>query len=978
MPKLPKGSPRALWEEVRTASKCSSLRSGRLGSRQNPELAKMRTSASEGQFPSLPKISASVRAASFEEIFKDAQRRAQHRRVQERKKSEETGEGLPSVSTANINKNTISGFHAFTALLRNLNARSAGDFANIDLEAERAAEAEEKRKAEEAEIQRMTRLTMLASSALTEQTDQDMTVPARRGSVGAGVEENGALSDMQKRKREDAAIQRARMERERDPEDVAELLRPPDFGLVVERFHWDGPGLSEKELRKAEEQFHVYKTEGQGDVHLDRLYELLTSLFYMTIDEAVIKKLVKEITPFSALEKQELYDFLRKYTQYERDYIRKVFQEFDEDGSGELNTNEVQAVLEAIGCSPFRGTLQRLIEAVDVDHSQTLDFNEFLSLLLVYRQTDGFSHKEVRQLYRTFCRFAVEDPQGTKKVPEHRLTAALIFEFGAQAAELARRLASSTTSKIMKTGRSPWKLAAASIRPALSEERGTGLTFRQFTAWSRRMKEAEIAEYVRQFKKFDQSGDGVLDRAEVKTLLAEMGYTPMRSNVDDLFEAVDTDEDNTINLEEYLDVMDYFKKWDGFTGDQAEELQNLFNRYKDSNGEVSSIQILDIFRSRGVNVSLRKIQQLVAKVDVDGTHSVDFKEFLRLMRLQRESELTDAKEAFFLTLQETLPAEEFAKIEDSESLTIRPEDLMIPVHILNIQTDSRELKRLAPKYTEDGKVDFDNLVGLIDELRRLRLAESRKQASYSEEEIRDFRRAFDEFDVDHSDAIDRDEMGALLKPLGLELKTKDDQKRLMNLLNAARASAAESGVDAVQCGKMNTAVVRFPVFVHMCRLLQREKEAKALAEEEAEAARLGFTEPQIKKLHSSFCLWAAQTDEEAGEKDEEAKHEKDILKAFNELATLPVDSFCEFLKQMNSRLSDTDLEHLRKLLAALRDVQAQGDAALLHEVASLPMTNDPDGVIHAEPREVGFPLFVRCLRWMISNDFSDSQEVIKL
>ena len=37
----------------------------------------------------------------------------------------------------------------------------------------------------------------------------------------------------------------------------------------------------------------------------------------------------------------------------------------------------------------------RLIDAVDVDHSQTLDFNEFLSLLLVYRQTDGFSHKDL-------------------------------------------------------------------------------------------------------------------------------------------------------------------------------------------------------------------------------------------------------------------------------------------------------------------------------------------------------------------------------------------------------------------------------------------------------------------------------------------------------------------------------------------------------------------------------------------------------
>ncbi|CAE7463143.1 CML12 [Symbiodinium natans] len=1013
MPKLPDAVPRmSAWEEARTASKCSSRRSGRLGSRQNPELVKMRTSASEGHFPSLPKISATVRAASFEEILADAQRRAQHRRVQARKKSEEGGELLPFVSSTNINKNTIAGYHAFSALMRNLNQRSAGDLATLDLEAERAAEAEEKRKAEQKEVERMTRLTMLAASALTEQTDQDRTAPARRTSTVV-TEEEKRLSEAQKRKREDEAIQRARLEREKDPEDVAEVLRPPDFALVIERFNWEGPGLSQKELRKAEEQFHIYKTEGQGDVHLDRvknnmdsrpcrhcrpslrtslyshgifhkahvrclpgIYELLTSMFYMTIDEATIKKLVVEITPFSALEKQELFEFLRKYTQHERDYIRKVFHEFDEDGSGELNTNEVQAVLEALGCSPFRGTLQRLIDAVDADHSQTLDFNEFLSLLLVYRQTDGFSHKEIRQLYRTFCRFAVEDPHTkVKKVPSHRLTAALIFEFGAQAADLARKLAAST-SKIMKGGRSPWKLAAANVRPSLGQEQGAGLTFRQFTAWSRRMKEAEIGEYVRQFKKFDQSGDGVLDRTEVKTLLAEMGYTPMRSNVDDLFEAVDMDGDSTINLEEYLDVMDYFKKWDGFTGAQAEELENLFNRHKDSSGEISSMQMLDIFRSRGVNLSLRKIQQLVAKVDVDGTHSLDFKEFLRLMRLQRETELIEAKEAFFITLKETLPPEEFNKIEDSESLTIRPEDLTIPVQILNLQTDVRELKRVVPKYTDNGRIDFDNLVGLTDELRHLRLTEHRKQASYSHEEINEFQRAFEEFDVDNSGEIDRDEMSALLKHLNLELKTKDDQKRLMNLLNAARTSAAESGVDAKQCGKMNTAVVGFLVFVHMCRLLQREKEAKALAEEEAEAARLGFTEAQTKKLHSTFCLWAAQAEDEPSDKKAKPKKEDS---QFNELATLSVDSFCELLKNMNSRLSDEDLAELRKLLAALRGAEAGSEGGLLYAVTSLEMTNDPEaGVIHGDICEVSFPLFVRCLRWMVANDFSDSAEVIRL
>ena len=101
VPKLPDASRAVMWEEAlglicrarlwlqkalpsqaRAASKCSSRRSGRLGSQQNPELVKMRTgscppadgesgaslrhartSASEGHFPSLPRIANSVRAA---------------------------------------------------------------------------------------------------------------------------------------------------------------------------------------------------------------------------------------------------------------------------------------------------------------------------------------------------------------------------------------------------------------------------------------------------------------------------------------------------------------------------------------------------------------------------------------------------------------------------------------------------------------------------------------------------------------------------------------------------------------------------------------------------------------------------------------------------------------------------------------------------------------------------------------------------
>eukprot|EP00091_Calanus_sinicus_P007894 TRINITY_DN19243_c0_g1_i1.p1 TRINITY_DN19243_c0_g1~~TRINITY_DN19243_c0_g1_i1.p1 ORF type:complete len:114 (-),score=25.77 TRINITY_DN19243_c0_g1_i1:29-370(-) len=68
---------------------------------------------------------------------------------------------------------------------------------------------------------------------------------------------------------------------------------------------------------------------------------------------------------------------------------------------------------------------------------------------------------------------------------------------------------------------------------------------------------------------------------------------------------------------------------------QIKTYREAFTRYDtDNDGVVSTKEVAQVFRSIGYNPTEAELQDLINTVDKDGTGSIDFPEFLMMMRIK--------------------------------------------------------------------------------------------------------------------------------------------------------------------------------------------------------------------------------------------------------------------------------------------------------------------------------------------------------
>ncbi|XP_053280251.1 troponin C, skeletal muscle isoform X1 [Pleuronectes platessa] len=84
--------------------------------------------------------------------------------------------------------------------------------------------------------------------------------------------------------------------------------------------------------------------------------------------------------------------------------FKAAFDMFDTDGGGDISTKELGQVMRMLGQNPTREELDEIIEEVDEDGSGTIDFEEFLVMMVRLLKEDqaGKSEEELAECFRVF------------------------------------------------------------------------------------------------------------------------------------------------------------------------------------------------------------------------------------------------------------------------------------------------------------------------------------------------------------------------------------------------------------------------------------------------------------------------------------------------------------------------------------------------------------------------------------------------
>ncbi|TGO57497.1 hypothetical protein BOTNAR_0200g00140 [Botryotinia narcissicola] len=121
---------------------------------------------------------------------------------------------------------------------------------------------------------------------------------------------------------------------------------------------------------------------------------------------------------------------------------------------------------------------------------------------------------------------------------------------------------------------------------------------------------------------------GQITSKKLGTVMRSLGQNPSESELQDMINEVDADNNGTIDFPEFLTMMARKMK----DTDSEEEIREEFKVFdRDNNGFISAAELRHVMTSIGEKLTDDEVDEMIREADQDGDGRIDYNEFVKLM-----------------------------------------------------------------------------------------------------------------------------------------------------------------------------------------------------------------------------------------------------------------------------------------------------------------------------------------------------------
>eukprot|EP00933_Yihiella_yeosuensis_P032558 TRINITY_DN26175_c0_g1_i2.p1 TRINITY_DN26175_c0_g1~~TRINITY_DN26175_c0_g1_i2.p1 ORF type:complete len:1182 (-),score=245.43 TRINITY_DN26175_c0_g1_i2:48-3593(-) len=167
-----------------------------------------------------------------------------------------------------------------------------------------------------------------------------------------------------------------------------------------------------------------------------------------------------------------------------------------------------------------------------------------------------------------------------------------------------------------------------------------GVSYDEFVAVIDNYDARQRKAYAETFAKYDSDGTGELDIEEFETLLKKLDISPMKHVIKECMKEADEDGTGTMNFNEFYTVMKTLCERQFFTRGEYSNFKTVFDRFDvHQTLEIDAKELYQILTYLGSSTTMEETQAVAREVDLDGSGSIDFQEFILCMQKLRDREV---------------------------------------------------------------------------------------------------------------------------------------------------------------------------------------------------------------------------------------------------------------------------------------------------------------------------------------------------